>query len=73
MLGTACLSQPELRGHLSEPLLAQRPQEQSVPSADWRFAPLGRVFTSDMLPGDARAAGPRAAFEEQVLKVESDH
>lgn len=52
-------------GHLSEPLLAQRPQKQSVPDADWRFAPLGRVFTSDMLPGDAYAAGPRAAFEEQ--------
>lgn len=52
-------------GHLSEPLLAQRPQKQPVPRADWRSVPLGRVLTSDMLPGDAYATGPQAAFEEQ--------
>lgn len=52
-------------GHLSEPFLAQCPQEQPVPHTDWRSVPLARVLTSDMLPGDVYAAGPLAAFEEQ--------
>lgn len=49
-------------------------QKQPIPNADLRSAVPGRCFTSDMLPGDAYAAGPGAALEEQGPElVENGH